>query len=197
MSSEEAEPFDEQALVVSAQRGDRLALRAIYQRHARAVLRTAILPVVHDDALARDLLADTFVRAIANLDRYRWQGPGLLPWLVRIARNICFDHLRRSQRRARWPSGLDRDAEPDAESTLADAELTALARVQIDECMAELRPRYREVIRLRLVEQRSRADAAALLGLSLGTLDVLLCRACKAFRKYWTERFADTPPRWS
>lgn len=196
MSSEDAKPFDERALIARAQQGDRLALRVIYQRHATAVLRTAILPVVHDHTLARDLLADTFVRAIENLHRYRWQGHGLLPWLVRIARNICFDHLRRS-RRVAWPNGLHPEAEFDAERMLADAELAALARTQIDECMAELRPRYRQVIRLRLIEQRSRADAAALLGLSTGTLDVLLWRACKAFRKYWTVRFTDTPPRWS
>jgi RNA polymerase sigma-70 factor, ECF subfamily len=197
MSSEQAKPFDEQALIASAQRGDRLALRAIYQRHARAVLRRAILPVIHDDALARDLLADTFVRAIENLHRYHWQDQRLRPWLVRIAKNICINHLRRSRRIVEWPSGLDPDAKFDAERMFADAELAALARTQIDECMAQLRPRYRAVIRLRLIDQCSRADTAALLGLSTGTLDVLLCRACKAFRKYWTERFADTPPRWS
>lgn len=197
MPSERAEPFDEQTLIASAQRGDRQALRALYQLHATAVLRRAILPVIHDNSLARDLLADTFVRAFENLHRYRWQSHGLLPWLVRIAKNLCINHLRGSWRNVGWPSGLELDANFDAERMLADAELAALARTQIEECMAQLRPRHREVIRLRLVEHRSRAEAAALLGLSTGTLDVLLCRACKAFRKYWTERFVDTPPRWS
>jgi RNA polymerase sigma-70 factor (ECF subfamily) len=57
--------------------------------------------------------------------------------------------------------------------------------------MASLSPRYREVITLRLVEQRSRAEAAAVLGLTVNTLDVLLCRACKAFRKHWHARYGE------
>ncbi len=74
----------------------------------------------------------------------------------------------------------------------AEPELAELAQAQIAVCMAELDPRYRQVITLRLAEQRSRAEAAELLGVSIGTLDVLLCRACKAFRKHWQLQFGDS-----
>jgi RNA polymerase sigma-70 factor (ECF subfamily) len=38
------------------------------------------------------------------------------------------------------------------------------------------------VLRLRLLEDRSREECAAALEVKVGTLDVLLFRACKSFR---------------
>lgn len=194
MLSELRDIGDERGLIEAAQRGDRLALRTLYQRHAAAVLRTAILPVIHDAALAHDLLADTFVRAIEKLDRYQWQSRGLLPWLVRIAKNLCYDHLRRSHRIVAWPCDLELDADLDVEHLLDHAEQAEQTRARVELCMADLSPRYRAAITLRLIEQRPRAEAAAILGLSTNTLDVLLCRACKAFRKHWHARFVESEP---
>jgi RNA polymerase sigma-70 factor (ECF subfamily) len=191
------EIYDERLLIERAQQGDRLALRTLYQQHAAAVLRTAILPLVHDGALANDLLADTFVRAIEKLDRYQWQTKGMLPWLVRIAKNLCYDHLRRSRRLTTWTGEHELEAELDVEGLLDHAEQAELARRQVEICLAALSPRYRSVITLRLIEQRTRADAAARLEIGTNTLDVLLCRACKAFRKHWHANFGDAelPPR--
>lgn len=189
-------PSDERTLIERAQAGDARALRALYLRHAEPVLRTAIMPVVHNPTLAKDLLADTFVRALENLHRFHWQPKGLLPWLVRIAKNLSLDHLRRSKRMTGWPPGMDVAAEFDAEHLLGRAELADQARARIDACLAELSPRYQQVIAARLIEQRPRAEVAAALGVTTGTLDVVLCRACKAFRKHWQRRFAGSPPQW-
>jgi RNA polymerase sigma-70 factor (ECF subfamily) len=49
------------------------------------------------------------------------------------------------------------------------------------------------VLVLRLVEKRPRTEAAAELEVSIGTLDVLLFRACKAFRRVWIERYGGGP----
>lgn len=185
------ETFDERLLIERAQQGDRFALRTLYQQHAAAVLRTAILPLVQDGALANDLLADTFVRAMEKLDHYKWQTKGMLPWLVRIAKNLCYDHLRRSRRITAWTGEHEIEAELDVEGLLDHAEQAELAHLQVEICLAELSPRYRSVITLRLIEQRSRSEAAELLGLGTNTLDVLLCRACKAFRKHWHAHFGD------
>jgi len=191
------EALDERTLIELAQRGDARALRVLYRRHADSVLRTAIMPLVRDSTLAKDLLADTFVRAIENLHRFQWQTKGLLPWLVRIAKNLSLDHLRRGKRMTAWPTGMDLEGNLDTEHLLGHAELADLARERIDLCMAELSPRYQRVIALRLIEQRPRSEAAALLGLTTGTLDVLLCRACKAFRKQWRRRFGTSTPEWT
>lgn len=188
---------EEQALVERAQRGDGSALRALYLRHADAVFRCAILPLIRDRNLAEDLLADTFVRAIENLHRFRWQGKGLLPWLIRIGKNLCLDHLRKSGRTTAWPEGFEQQlpdtSEADAEQLLGRSQLSDLLQERIATCLDELNPRYRRVLELRLIEKRSREDAAAQLAVTIGTLDVLLFRACKAFRKVWARRYETSP----
>ena len=51
--------------------------------------------------------------------------------------------------------------------------------------LARLNPRYRRALELRFFEERSRQECAAALEVKLGTFDVLLLRALRAFRKEW------------
>lgn len=192
-------PDEERALVARAQAGEVAAFRALYQRYAQAVHRYAILPLVHDRTLAEDLLADTFVRALENIGRFRWQGKGVLPWLIRIAKNLCLDHLRRSGRVGSWPTEYEQlipdPGEWNGETLAAHLEITGLLRERIDECLEEINPRYRRVLELRLVQGLARDRAAETMEVSIGTLDVLLFRACKAFRKVYVQRYGDGPQR--
>jgi RNA polymerase sigma-70 factor (ECF subfamily) len=171
----------------------------MYERFAASVHRYAILPLVHDRTLAEDLLADTFVRALENIGRFRWQGKGVLPWLIRIAKNLCLDHLRKSGRVASWPVELDQlvpdPRDVDGESVVARGEITHLMRERIDACLEDINPRYRKVLQLRLVSGLARDVAAEEMQVSIGTLDVLLFRACKAFRKAYVTRYGDGPQR--
>jgi RNA polymerase sigma-70 factor (ECF subfamily) len=188
---------DERALVARAQDGDAVAVRELYERYAASVHRYAILPLVHDRVLAEDLLADTFVRAMENIGRFRWQGKGVLPWLIRIAKNLALDHLRRAGRLAAWPEGLEQfvadGGQFSGEAVAAEREVTALLRDRIGACLEHINPRYERVLRLRLVEGMARDLAAAEMEVSVGTLDVLLFRACKAFRKIYVERYGEAP----
>lgn len=184
---------EERALVERAQAGDRRAFRELYELHSNAVFRCAIMPLTRDRNLAEDLLADTFVRALTNLARFRWQPRGLLPWLIRIGKNLCLDHLRKAGRASAWPEGFEQQipdlSDSNSESLLGRAELSDLLRERIDAVMEDLNPRYRHVLELRMVQKRSRQEAAAELDVSLGTLDVLLFRACKSFRKFYLRRY--------
>jgi RNA polymerase sigma-70 factor (ECF subfamily) len=179
-----------------ARAGEAAAFRAIYERHASRLLRFAIWPVVRDSAIAEELLGDTFVRAYQALPRYEMVGSSMYPWLVRIARNLAIDHARRARRQGVWPEGLeqllpDEDPEVDAERAIGGRELDALLRDRIDEILGKLRPRYREVIEARLVSQTPRPEVAERLGVTLATLDVVLFRACAAFRREWIARFGE------
>ena len=51
--------------------------------------------------------------------------------------------------------------------------------------MGQLQDRYRLAIELRLVQELSREDCAQRLGVTIGTFDVLLFRAVRAFRKHF------------
>ncbi len=70
---------------------------------------------------------------------------------------------------------------------LSAEEERRIAGERIAQTLATLHPRYAETIRLRLCEERPRADCAAALGVSVETFDVLLFRAVRAFRKAYGE----------
>jgi RNA polymerase sigma-70 factor (ECF subfamily) len=190
-----AEAEADERLLPRLRGGDRGAFRELYERHARVVLRTVIAPLLQDRAQAEDVLADTFVRALEHLPRFEWQGRGLRPWLQRIARNLCLDHLRRRGRLAPasedWEQTLPDPTGASAEASLADVELTRCLRERIDACLLELPARYREVLQLRTFQGVSRIDAAARLQVSVGTLDVLLFRASRALRRTYHARYHD------
>lgn len=191
-----ADEPDDRSLIERAQAGDQRAFRLLYERHASSVYRFAVMPLVRDKTLAEDLVADTFVRAMENIDRFRWQGRGVLPWLVRIGKNLALDHLRKSGRQAAWPDGFEQQLpdspdRTDAEQLLGKAQLSDLLAQRIEACMGDLNPRYREVIRLRLIEKISRQEAASRMDVTVGTLDVLLFRACRAFRRQYGRRYAE------
>lgn len=192
-TDEDQDRVQERKLVERAQAGDQRAFRELYLLHARSVFRCAIMPLVRNRDLAEDLLSETFVRAIRHIAKFQWQGKGLLPWLIRIAKNLCLDHLRKAGRVSAWPEGFEQQipdlSDSNAESLLGRAELSDVLSERIEACMADLNPRYRRVLQLRMIEKRSRQDAAAQLDVTIGTLDVLLFRACKSFRKVYLRRY--------
>ncbi len=72
--------------------------------------------LVRDPSTAEDLSQEAFSRAVAGLAQFRGEASSR-SWLLRIARNLCFDHLTRLRRQP-W----DEDAgEPDPEGHADEA----------------------------------------------------------------------------
>jgi RNA polymerase sigma factor (sigma-70 family) len=197
LASEVATAFEleeEQRLVEEAQRGNLDAMRPLLDRYASPLYGTVILPRLGDRATAEDVLRDTLVTAVEKIQRFTWQGKSIYPWLRQIAINKVFDVHRGIQRSRRLADALARElpAETDA-ADAADAVLIADQdrrdnRARIDRTLAAMPERYRVAIELRLIEELSREDCARRLAITVGTFDVLLFRAVRAFRKRFGER---------
>jgi RNA polymerase sigma-70 factor (ECF subfamily) len=101
---------------------------------------------------------------------------------------IALDQIRARKRELLFDAGdLEREvdqAEVEARdaATLERHDL-AVARSRVESLLHRLHPRYAQAIRLRVLEERPRAEAAAELGVALGTFDVVLHRAMAALRK--------------
>jgi len=102
-----------------------------------------------------------------------------------MAKNKARDLLRASGRRQRLRGAFSEHLEVGGTVAHNPAEeLLAVQglRTQIEGVLDELNPRYARVLRLRLLEDRGREECAELLEVKMGTLDVLLYRAVRAFR---------------
>ncbi len=181
----------EEALVSRAQAGDRAAMRDLLGLHADALYSRVILPRTGDPTVAEDILKATMVTAIEKINSFTWQGRSMYHWLRRIAQNRVIDHHRRGQRSRKMARALSAEPSPDvlpgptqgAEEALIAEEERRINLSRMGAAMEKINPRYREAIRLRLLQELSRDECAQQLEVTLGTFDVLLFRALKALRK--------------
>jgi RNA polymerase sigma-70 factor (ECF subfamily) len=185
---------EEQRLVEEAQRGNLDAMRPILERYAQPLYATVILPRTSDAATAEDVLRDTMMTAVEKIDRFTWQGKSIYPWLRQIAINKVYDVHRQTKRSRRLADALAQESPDEAalddnpDHLLIAAQDRERQRARIGETLDALPERYRIAITLRLIDELPRDECATRLGVTIGTFDVLLFRAVRAFRKRFGER---------
>ncbi len=152
-------------------------LRVLVDRHAAAVYRVA-LSVVHDPALADDVVQETMIKA--------WRrspvGPGEeIPrnWLLKVARNTALSILRTRREDLHGP-----DTMPEGPAG-AETVRTVEGRAQLEElweAMRHLGEDARALIVLKEVDGLSYEEIATALDLPLPTVKTRLFRARKALK---------------
>jgi RNA polymerase sigma-70 factor (ECF subfamily) len=166
--------------------GDERAFSELARRHAGR-LRMLALRFCGDAAEADDVVQDTFLTVWRKASSWQPDGPPFGAWLTRIAINLAIDRHRR--RRVRRFFGLDAanevaDAQPTAEQeTGARATLAAVTRD-----LRALPPRQRAAILLAAGGERSNAEIAFAMGLTVGAVEQLLVRARRTLRMRLAER---------
>ena len=182
---------EEHRLVEQAQQGNLDAMRPILERYAQPLYGTVILPRLGDAASAEEVLRDTLATAVEKIRRFTWQGKSIYPWLRQIAINKVYDIHRQSKRSRKLADAMVHEIAVESDpDTHADAQLIAdqerrAHRGRIDDTMQLLQDRYRTAIELRLIQELPREECAKRLGVTIGTFDVLLFRAVRAFRKHF------------
>jgi RNA polymerase sigma factor (sigma-70 family) len=83
-------------LATAARRGSQPAFEALFRRY-RPRITAFVRGSVPDDGRVDDVVQEVFVSALRNLGTLETPD-AFAPWLHRIARNACIDHLRRVSR---------------------------------------------------------------------------------------------------
>jgi RNA polymerase sigma-70 factor (ECF subfamily) len=191
----EAEQLEEeQKLVEEAQAGNLDAMRPIFERYAQPLYAAVIMPRMGDRATAEDVLRDTFITAIEKINKFTWTGKSIYVWLRQIAINKTYDVHRKSKRTLKLVESAAREESikpappPQADVALIAVEEQKINRARIDTTLDQISERYRLAIQLRLVEELPREECAERMDVTVGTFDVVLFRAVRAFRKKFGDR---------
>ena len=90
------EPVDREIAnaVLRAQGGDADAIRVLYLRYKDNVYGY-VLSFVRDQHEAEDITQQVFLKLMSVLDKYRPREVPFTSWLLRVARNVALDSLRR------------------------------------------------------------------------------------------------------
>ncbi len=179
---------EERAMVKRLKKGDTQAAEQLYSWFGVLLYRQVILPRIPMVDKAEDVLRDTFRILFEQIDRFEYIGQrSIFFWLRRISINLVIDVYRKEKRsrelaeRILTQDALDQVVGTGPESA-EDHLDRADARMLIEGSFQKINPRYAQALRLRLLEDRTRAECAAHFEIEVGAFDVLFHRACKAFR---------------
>jgi len=183
----------ESKLLARVRRGDRAAFDSLYRAFSGPLWSRVLLPRLGDPDLAADALAETFRTMIERLGGYEDRGSSVWGWLATIAANKANDLHRARSRGERAMHSYQALLEPlwaDSGPPRPDhAHEQQRLRGAVAKVLGAIHPRYRRAIELRFLEDRPRPECAQTLAVSLGTFDVLLLRALRAFRAAWQAQF--------
>ena len=162
------------AIVEACRRGDREALRALYEAYKDKVYSIAFYFFHGDAAAASDVTQQVFLKLIGGMGRYRGDS-AFSTWLYRVVVNACVDRSRRHRSEVA--------AEPAALESVPDAVISHEARLarrevarSIQDAVASLPPKLRIAILMRYFEELSYTEMAAALDCSIGTVSSRLSR---------------------
>lgn len=180
----ETQPPSDQDLVLAAL-GDPRAFAPLVRRYEPALRRYAGRLMGRNSALVDDVLQEAFLKAYVNLNEYDRSRP-FSPWIYRIVHNEAVSQLRKGKANALMITGEDgerlltsiidgSDVQENIDAARNEQRLVA--------AVASLEPRYRDVIVLRFLEERSYEDIAEILRLPMGTVATLVSRGKERLRK--------------
>lgn len=169
----------DQEVVAHALAGREDGYREIVRRYQRSVFRL-ICRMVHQPDLAEDLTQETFIKVFQALGTRR-DDSGFATWILGIANHTAVDHLREKRldtvllenTPAATPGQRGRAAvlhpavrSPSLSGRVDARKLAPAIRLAI----SRLRTKYRRLMFLRYIEERSYENIAEILGLPLGTV---------------------------
>lgn len=171
---------DQELLAAYADSRDVDSLSVFVERYQAGLLRFAAR-LLSDDLAAQDVVQEAFLR-VAREPRHLLGVDSCHNWLIRVVRNICIDHIRKAIRgRKALRAVAERPARAiERPDESAEREET---REQVREAIAQLRPRYRELVLLKVQEGKSYKEMAEITGLSVTNVGYLLHQAMKALTR--------------
>lgn len=187
-----------QHLVALAKEGDGSALNqlcSVYGERVRRIIRLRLDRKLRPKLDSVDIVQDALVSALGGLKDFTYKNEGdFLRWLCRIAENRLYDILdkfhadKRNVHKEIPFKKEDRRTEGDVIGATDPAWTTTPSGIlcrkealdRLEKALDKLKPEYREIIVLKMLEGLSHAEIAQQLGKKEGTSRVMLARALAA-----------------
>ena len=134
-----------------------------YEQYKNGIFRYA-LSITKDPYHAEDVLHDTFVKVLSG--GIRCASGKEQAWLYRIARNLCYDHLRKSKR----------------EQAFAETPAQADRQLEYIELISALSPMEQEIVTLKIVGGLTHREIGSVLGITASAAQKRYERAISALR---------------
>jgi RNA polymerase sigma-70 factor (ECF subfamily) len=179
---------DDASVIARSQR-DPEAFSILFRRHAPRIRRYVTRRIGPD--AADDVVAETFLLAFRQRERYDPERANALPWLYGIATNLIGRHRRDEIQlyQAVARKGADPVTEPFTDRVDAAVTATAANRA-LAAALAKLPANYRDPLLLTAWTGLSYEEAALALGVPVGTVRSRVHRARARLRQSLPEEYS-------
>jgi RNA polymerase sigma-70 factor (ECF subfamily) len=180
--------LDERALVDACLASTAGAFDLVVERHRRAVYQLCYRFVGnHEDA--SDLTQDVFLRAFRGLRTFRGQS-SIATWLYRIGVNVCLNHVsaRSLSAKAAPLDPLESQQIVDTRAETASERLLRSERgARVRAAIAQLPPKQRAALILRIYHELSHQEIAKVLKSSAGAVKANVFHALRSLKRLLDE----------
>lgn len=180
------DPRPDDELVRAVLAGQTEVFEELIRRHQARVFATARRYARREDEV-EDIVQEVFMKGFERLPGFRFEAP-FDHWLMRVTVRTCYDFLRTHQRTKEFSFTDLSDEESDwlerfRSDTGEGGENADAARTLVQRLMESLPPKFRLVIQLLEIEERSIKEIQQLTGWSIPLIKVRAFRARAAMRK--------------
>ncbi len=182
------EGVSDKQLCELAQSGDRSALGEILRRHSGRLYRM-LMSRLGSPTAAEEALAAAYIEVLESFHRFKWTDSGVYPWLHVVTLRVAYHAIRKSKREtlcapADMLSEIDR-VERTSHRSNSDADVAyeySETKHYVERALRRMRKADVDVVRMSVLEGKSRQACADELEIKLGTFDVRLHRALGRLR---------------
>ena len=166
---------NEKRLIKRALKNDRLAQKAIYEKHSPKMLSVCRM-YIKDLQNAEDVLLKAFFKVFQNLKSFRNEG-SFEGWIRKIMVRECIDFIRR-KKELYFLEDLKKEVKNQDLQEFDQAEVDS-----IQQLIDDLPEGYKIVFVLAAIEGYKHAEIAKMLDISVGTSKSQLSKARKKLQK--------------
>ncbi|MFC1622134.1 RNA polymerase sigma factor [Patescibacteria group bacterium] len=170
--------YGDEKLVEKAIDGDVKAFSEIISRYEEK-LQKYVVRLIQNTELAEDVVQDTFLKVYRNLRGFD-QKRKFSSWIYRIAHNEAVNKIKKETKIKKF--SLDELFVKSPDDVEKDYEKKELGR-EVRSCVNELDYKYKDVVVLYYLEDKSYEEICEILNLPLGTVSIRLSRARKLLKE--------------
>ncbi|MBY0425833.1 MAG: sigma-70 family RNA polymerase sigma factor [Cytophagales bacterium] len=160
---------------------DERGFNLLYDNYSPALFGI-IHKILRDDALAQDVIQDTFIKIWNNISRYDSQKGTLFTWMLNIGRNLAIDKLRSAAYiHSKQSESVDNYVGMENGNL---SETMETDYIGITSILEKLKPEQRQVVDVLYYQGYSQSEAAEKLGIPLGTIKTRAKSALTALKNW-------------
>ena len=171
--------------VIALAKKDRKYFGSLYERYFDQIFRFVFKRLGGDEDMAGDLTQQTFIKAMANMEKYDDRGFPFSSWLYRIAQNEVSMYFRQQKKNCTVPIDENRIKEVASEAEIFSSNMSMEDQEKLVELLNGLEESHLDLIELRFFQEMSFKEIAEIYSVSEATAKMRTYRILERINKQW------------